>query len=154
MRGLKSLNDRTIPAANITIPQSVLRSLARLSRVPDMRRSSFHHLVDLFVGALVALTISISAVAANDVAVAMGATAAVASMTHDGGCQPAPPMPGCAKGALCELVCLTSALTWPPQPFHFVVLDGPREVSTWTNSRRIGIASPLDPSPPRMIDIA
>ena len=80
----KSLNDRTIPAANITSPQLVLRSLARLSKVPDMHSSSSHRLVGLFVGALVALTISISAVAGNNVPVAMGATGAVSSLTEDG----------------------------------------------------------------------
>lgn len=119
-----------------------------------MRRSSFHRLVDLFVGALIALTISMSAVAANDVAIAMGAAAPVASMTHDSDCQPAPPMTGCAKAALCELVCVTSALTLPPEPLHFVVLDGPREPSAWANDWLTGIASPLDPSPPRTLDIA
>lgn len=150
----KSLNDRTIRAANITIPQSVLHSLARLSRVTDMRSSSSHRLVDLLVASLVALTISISAVAGNNVPAAMGATDAVSSMTQDGGCKPIPPMPGCAKAGLCELACMTSALTVPPEPFHFAPIDELQEAPAWVNSRRTGIASPLDPSPPRMIDIA
>lgn len=119
-----------------------------------MRRTSVHRLTSLFVAALIAFTISISAVAANDVAIAMDAPAAAASMMEDTGCHPAQQMPGCEKADLCELMCLTSAFTMPSDPVGLTLLDRPEQATARSNDLLTGIASPLDPSPPRLTDIA
>lgn len=100
-----------------------------------------------------AFTISISAVAANDVAISMGAPVAAASMMQDAGCHPVQQMPGCDKANLCELMCLTSAFTVPADPVAVSVIDR-LEVSARSNDLLTGIASPLDPSPPRLTYIA
>jgi hypothetical protein len=119
-----------------------------------MARISLHRLVSLFVGALVALTISISAVAANDVAISMGAPVAAVSMMQDTGCHAVQQMPGCEKANLCELMCLTSAFTIPSDPVSVSVVDRSGQASARSSGLLTGIASPLDPSPPRLTYIA
>jgi len=119
-----------------------------------MRRISVHRLVSLLVGALMAFTISISAVAANDVAISMRAPIAAASMMHDSGCHPAQQMPGCDKASLCELMCLTSAFTMPSDPVSFSDMGSLGQASARGNDLLTGTASPIDPSPPRLTYIA
>jgi O-antigen ligase len=118
-------------------------------------RSRFSHLlVSLFIAALMAFTISISAVAANDVAVSMGAPVAFASMVQDNGCRPTQQMPSCDKAILCELVCLTSAFTMPSDPVSLSEIARPGQALAQSNDLLMGIASPLERSPPRLTYIA
>lgn len=115
---------------------------------------SLHRLVSLFVGALLAFTISISAVAANDVAISMSVPVTATSVMQDHGCIPVRQMPGCEKANLCELMCMTSAFTMPSDPVSFSDFARPGQASTGSMDLLTGIASPLDPSPPRLIYIA
>lgn len=119
-----------------------------------MRRISVHGLVSFVIGALMAFTISISAVAANDVAISMDAPVAAASMMQDGGCHPAPKMPGCEKANLCDLMCLASAFTVPSDPVSAAVVDRSGQALARGNELLTGMASPIDPSPPRLTYIA
>ncbi|WP_439602359.1 hypothetical protein [Devosia sp.] len=119
-----------------------------------MVRISLHRLVSLFVGALLAFTISISAVAANDATVSMSAPVAATSAMQDYGCIPAPKMPGCEKANLCDLMCLTSAFTVPSDPVSAAVVDPSGRALAWGNELLTGRASPIDPSPPRLTYIA
>lgn len=138
---------------NITIPQWLLRPTLCLRNVPNMRVGTFYRLFNWLVGALLALTISISAVAANGMALTVDATVAATLATHDGDCQPASTMPGCDGAALCELMCLTSALTLLPEPLNFFRFESPGEPPFWADDWPLGIASPLDLTPPRTIHI-
>ena len=101
-----------------------------------------------------AFTISISVVAANDVAISMGPLVAAASMTMDSGCHPEKKVPGCEQANLCDLMCLTSAFTTPSNPVTASVLDGSGQASARANGLLTGMASPIDPSPPRLTYIA
>ena len=119
-----------------------------------MRRISVHRLVTFVIGALMAFTISISAVAANDVAISMGTPVAAASMMQDSGCHPVPKMPGCEKANLCDLMCLTSAFTVPSDSVAASVLDRSGQASAKGDDLLTGMTSPIDPSPPRLTYIA
>lgn len=101
-----------------------------------------------------AFTISMSAVAASDIAISMGAPVAMASMMQDGSCHPAPKTPGCDKANLCELMCLVSAFAMPADPIGVAVLDRSEQASAPASDLLTGIASPIDPSPPRLTSIA
>jgi hypothetical protein len=119
-----------------------------------MVRISLHRVVSLFVGALLAFTISIAAVAANDATVSMSTPVAASSAMQDHGCIPVRQMPACEKANLCELMCMTSAFTMPSHPVSFSDFAHSGQGSTGSMDLLTGIASPPDPSPPRLTYIA